>query len=725
MKHSIRRHMFYRKPATMKDSVKYLKVGLLVLCFTAGFSVREAYAQKTPLELPDSFDYELFMPAHTVDGEQFHAAKDAAEWCARLLENGTGEDIRNAEKIVPGLLSCQVTDPDSPYYGAFRWELETPVEDLNAVEFVMFAVIPMMIRHGELLAPEVREKLRESIRMALINIRNIDVHYKYTNIVIKDIANTCLGGELLNDPVLAERGYEKLRGWMQFTDLSGGNYEYNSPYYTYVAVNVMSTLNQLVNDKDTRVRSAIVLGRMSVGAFLHVHTPTGRLAGPHGRAYHGQVTGGGEASWMKNWINRGMVPTWVEGLIEYPTWPDQVIETSGRDEGIFTSTYKTEDYSFGVASRNMFNQDIVYIAWQSNVFTIHYKRPEKTQPGIVYTRYVLDDHWLGDFSPGPGRGNRGLIPDVGHFQGVQDGNRAIGLYIPRYLGGMERHHSAKAVIAVPHWDPEADRTWIDGRLAGTLPQDAGPESVVVLESGEIMVGFMPFSLTDLGETTGGRPVRVREHEGNLMIELYNYDGPEKTFWELAWPGTFFQGYPKCGFYAEIAGKEDYADGAAFTDAIRSGIVTDVSDPESTFTGTGSRKWSVEYSRDDRSLGMEVDLFDWFKPSKRWTEKGPVPLAMLDSKFARQDTTGHIRLVDTEFRWDGQGTAWLYRSPEGDKVAAAYHGPDPSSITLEGPSYSLNVPLLESGIIVWENGEISMETIGMNDTPQVRGATIDR
>ncbi len=704
---------------------KFLSCFLLILLWITGSFWAEINAQEEPLELPEDFDYELYMPSHAVDGKKFHAAKDAAEWCARLLENGTEEDIKNAEKIVPGLLSCQVTNPASPYYGAFRWELETPVEDLNAVEFVLFALIPMMIKHEELLDKNISEKLRNSIRMGLENIRNIDVHYKYTNIVIKDITNTCLGGELLNDTLLAERGYDKLKDWMHFTDRSGGNYEYNSPYYTYVAIRVISTLNRYVKDEKTRVRSGIVLARMGLGAFLHAHTPTGRLAGPHGRAYHGQVTSSGkETEWMRRWLESGMVPSWLGDLLEYPTWPDQVIETTSSEDDIFISTYKAEDYSFGVASRNLFNQDIIYIAWQSNVFTIHYERPGNPQPGIVYTRYVLDDHWLGDFSPGPGRGNRGLIPDVGHFQGVQDRNRAIGLYIPRYLGGMERHNSAKAVIALPYWDSSRDKLWINGKMTGSLPQHADPESVIVIESETIMIAVRPFSLTNLGSNSINHPIRIKEYEGNLMIELYNYKGPEKTFWELAWPGTFFQGYPKCGFYAEVADRKEYTDGIAFTEAIESGSFTDISDPESTYSGTESRKWKVEYSRQGRTLGMEIDLFDWFKQAKRWTEKGPLEAPMLESRFARQDTSGHIRIGNTEINWDGNGTAWLYQSPAGDKIAAAYHGPGPSSFSLETPSFSLEMPELKYGIMVWQDGEINMEAIGLKEKPRIRGAGIN-
>lgn len=697
------------------------KIITLILLLTCGALFSEVSAQKKALELPADFDYNLYMPSHAVDGVVFHSAKDAAEWIARLMENGHPEDIRNAEKIIPGLISCQDLNPDSRYFGAFRWELETPVEDLNAVEFVLIAIIPMMIKHEAHLSESSSVKLRNSIHLALKHVRNIDVHYKYTNIVIKDIVNSILGAELLEDTELAERGYEKLKNWIEFTDKSGGNYEFNSPYYTYVAIRVMSLLNRYVQDEQTRVRSGIVLARMSLGAYLRVHTPTGRLAGPHGRAYHGQITAGArEARWMAQWLANGMVPSWLDGLLEDPTWPDQVVETTGREEGISLSTFKSDRYSFGVASRNMFNQDIVYIAWQSNVFTVHYTRPESDQPGIIYTRYVLDEDWLGDFSPGPGRPTTGLIPDVGHFQGVQDRNRAIGLYVPRYLGGMERHSSAKAVIALPNWDSGSDKLWIDGEEAASLPAYAHQHSVIVIESGDIMMAFRPFSITNLG----GNPdeqIRVREFMGNLMIELYNFKGPEKVFWELAWPGAFFQGYPKCGFYAEVAERGKYADGATFTEVIKSGTFSEVSDPPGTYSGTERRKWSVEYSRQGRKLGIEVDLFDWFKNPNKWTEQGPIPSPMLESRFARQDHSGRLQVGDTQITWDGNGPAWLYQSPEGDKIAAAYHGPDASSLSIENPNFSVEIPNLEYGLIVWQDGEVSIEAIGMNESPEVSGA----
>tara|TARA_A100001037_G_scaffold295158_1_gene313929 strand:- start:2083 stop:4170 length:2088 start_codon:yes stop_codon:yes gene_type:complete len=690
-----------------------------------------------PLSLPSPFDYDLYMPLTIVNGQEYHPPRKTAELLATLLANGTPEDIANAEKIVPGLLECQDTDPDSPHYGAFPSGKETPVEALNIVEFCLFALIPMIMDHEALLSPETAQKLRESIRLALGNVRRIDVHHKYTNVAIKDITNTCMGGELLGDPEIAQRGYDKLKSWMAFTDRSGGNYEYNSIPYTPLAIHVLSTLTRRVKDADTRIRASVALSRMALGAYLHAHTPTHRWAGPHGRAYHFAVIGRGnhghtkekETESLRDWLDTGRVPPWLDGLLDNPTWPDQVVETTGRDEGIYTSVFKDANYSFGVASRNMFNQDIVYIAWQSNVYTVHYRMPGEELAGVLYTRYVLDDNWLGDFSPGADRGSSGMIPDMGHFQGVQDENRAIALYIPRNLNGIERHHSAKAVIALPHWNPDTDKIWIDDFEVTTLPSLHDHNATVVLETGDIMIAIRPFTLTSLCMAPwphgGKEQLRIADKDGTMTIELYNYRNAAKTFWELSWPGAFFQGWPQCGFYSEIANRNDYEDGAAFAAVVSSGQFRDESSPPATYSGsdTETRPWLVDYSRDGRTLGLKVDLFDWFRAPERYTHAGKVPMPMLDSRYAHQSRSGRIQISDVTLITKKDAAAWLYVSPDGQTIAAAYHGPTPSHLELVHRNFRVSLKSLECGTVVWAGGQVSVDAIGLTSEPAIAGSSL--
>lgn len=687
-----------------------------------------SFAQdKTPLPVPEGFNPELNLIGSEVQGVTYHRVYVNAQHVQKLLDNGTPEDIALAEKIIPALITCQDLNPQSANYGGFKWEVETPmVDDLNAVEFLLDGLIPMMVKNESKLSPEIASQLRESIRLALQNVDRVDVHYKYTNIILKDITNSCLGGELLGDTAIANRGYRRMREWMAFTDAQGGGvYEYNALPYTAVALDVLSKLENLVENEETRVLAKIALARLSVSTGLHLHNTTRRWAGPHGRAYHkSYISQDGwyklkeeEMETIEDWTAEGILPSWISATMTPDMVPDQIVETVGLDEGISISTYKTEPYAFGVASRNMFNQDNRYIAWQSNVFSLVYDKPKDQLPGIIYTRYINNDEWLGDFSAGPGRPTDMLIPDKGHFQGVQDENRAIGLYVPRHLNAMDNYTSAKSVIALPRWNNQIDRVWVDEQLIENFPTEVKQGATVVIESGEIFIAIKPFKLTSLGI---GDKMLIREmndEDRTLVFEMYNYQGPAKTFWELAWPGAFYQGMPQNGWYTEIARQSEYADGAAFAKVVNSGTITDMADPRFTWTGSEERKWKVEYARAGRKLGMEVDLFDWFRPATKWNQAGEIGFPMMQSKYAVQNMEGKITVGDVQLTC-AKEPAWLFVSKDQKTIVAAIHGTTKAPFTLTLPKGSVKIPVLRSGLVVIENGQVTIDALEMEGQPEL-------
>ncbi len=687
------------------------------------------HQRKRPLPLPDNFDQELDMLFSLVNGEKFHGPRASVRFSEHLLDNGTPEDIALVERMIPGILSGQVTDPGSPHYGAFRWEIEMEaVEDLNAVQFLLHSLIRIIINHEDKLQEETVENIKRSIRLGLVNIEKIDVGLKYTNIALKDINNSCLGGELLGDKAFAERGYNKLKRWVDFTNQSGGTYEFNSTPYTAVALEVLHMLQKNVKDPATKLLAKQMLYRVSLGAALHMHSPTQKWAGPHGRAYHSSVTGE-EGSYrldreqlntFRKWIAKGEVPDWLEPLLTDEVLDDQIIETVGIEDGMSTSTFKADTYSFGVASRSMFNQDNRYIAWQTNSFSIHYQRPGKEIAGSIYTRYLTNDHWLGYFAPGTGRGTTGLLPDEGHFQGVQDRNRAIGLYAPRSMGALDHYSSAKSVIAIPRWDSKEDKIWTANGEVSSFPQEVPQSEVVVFETGSIYLAVKPFSLTNLGQ--GARVQLNKMSDGTLVLELYNYQGVAKTFWELAWPGAFYQGQPKNGFYSEIAEKTEYESAVTFAELVKRGEITDFSDHRSTYSGIESQKWTVSYERDGRLLGMEVDLFEWLKPAKRWDHDGDKGWPMLESDWAVQDRSGQIK-VNGNTLTCGQQPAWLYASPDNATVVVSYQGDSPEPLMLEMEGAKIEIPQISSGLVIWRNGEVTIEAFGMEGTPILEGGEL--
>jgi hypothetical protein len=564
-----------------------------------------ALAAAEPLPLPENFDPEVSMMATKAANATFHETRDAAGFAQRLVANGTPQDLELAEKVLNAVLQCQELREHDAHYGNFWWLRENGfVEDLNAVEFTLSHLIPMMVMHGDRLPSDVQQRVRESIRLGLAEIRKLDVLIAYTNICSLDVLNSCLGGELLNDPATAQCGYTKLVQWMAFTDTNGTVFEFNSPVYTPIAVESLATLAQLTKDADTRIRARTFAARIALDAALHIHRATGRWAGPHSRAYR-DVTlceRRPEGQALNRWITRGEAPAWLGDVLETPSLPMQIVETSDRTRGHVQTTYHSQSFALGVTSRELIDQ--------TNPFIAHYVRPGLPKPGVVFSRYLINDKWIGPNPRDVSKIEKPQLFDDGRFLGVQDGPRAIGLYAPRSLG---RCSSAKAALILAGRD-QVDEIWTGDNRIDTLPAPVPRGQVVVIGSGAALIAVRPLTVTDLGRDA---PIQLVEKDGCLVLEIYNYLGLEKTFWEMEWPGGFYKGQPQCGFYAEFAERAEYPNGKAFGETVARGNLKDEAQAPFTYMATGERPWSIEYARDGRTLGIQVDLMEW-KLQRRWT-----------------------------------------------------------------------------------------------------------
>ena len=308
----------------------------------------------------------------------------------------------------------------------------------------------------------------------------------------------------------------------------------------------------------------------------------------------------------------------------------QVVETADAEKGVSITTYHSRSFDLGVASQELTTQANRFIALQSNVFIAHYTSADLDHAGVIFSRYILDDKWVGDFQTTPSRAANQLLPEEGHFYGVQARQRMIGLYTPRELGAWSRCKSAKAVIVWAQRN-RVDEIWMGAQKVDSLPTTVAPEQVVVVASGDIFTAIRPLTRTDLGRNA---PLRLVEHDGHLLLEMYNYLGPAKTFWEQAFPSSFYQGKPRCGFYAEVVERSDYPNAKAFGESVASGMFSDVAEPPITYEPGKERLWQIEYTCDGQTLGIEVDLMEW-KLKRRWTQHGALGFPMLESPMARQ------------------------------------------------------------------------------------------
>jgi len=181
------------------------------------------------------------MGGPVVDGRTYHSITNSTLLAQELIRNGAPADLELAEKVLNAVLFCQEPHPDDLHHGNFRWTYEEPqVKDLDAVQFVMLYLEPILLDHKE--------------------------------------------GELLHDRHIAEQSYREFIDWMKFTGRSGGAYEYNSATYTAVAIRVLSQLVGLVQDQETRMRAQVMLARAGLSAALHINPVTGRWIGP--RDFH-------------------------------------------------------------------------------------------------------------------------------------------------------------------------------------------------------------------------------------------------------------------------------------------------------------------------------------------------------------------------------------------------------------------------------------------------------
>lgn len=666
--------------------------------------------QKTPLTLPENYNPQTYMLAKHTENGVFHESRAGAALAAKLVANGTPLDIDLAEKTLDVVLNCQERRQDDPHYGNFYWMIEDEVVfDLNAVEFNLEYLVPMMIQHRERLSAEMQARVLDAIRLGLQEIESLDVLVVYSNIAVLDILNTCLGGELLGDERIARRGYRKLVDWMALTDQNGTPYEYNSPTYISVVIHALKVLADLVKDEDTRIRARTAAARLGLSVALHIHAATGRWTAPHSRAYHPTVVCElpPEVGLVHGWVADGALPQWVDTLLTSRPEQFQVDETAAVQRELSISTYHSRSFALGVSAREA--------GGQSDVMMAHYHRPGAERAGVFYTRYLLNDKWLGDFYHQTDRTKSRNLIEEGRFCGVQNGSRAIGFYTLGQNPGVIT--SAKAAFI---WTESSrvDEIWAGERRIESLPAEIQPGEVVVVGSGDAWFAIRPLARTDLGR---GAPIRLVELEGDLVLEVYNYKGTQKPFWELGWPGAFYKGKPQCGVYLEMAERSAYPDGAAFAREVASGTLKDETPAPFAYAGDRARPWCVEYSRGGQTVGLEVDLNEW-KILRRWTESGDLGWPMLESTVARQNRSGQVTVGDAHLSC-GQEAGWLMACPEKNLYAAGFHGLQPTPLTLEVPGGKVEVDAMGTGTVVWDGGKVRVEAVSLQGNPRVTGGEL--
>ncbi|MDP9236171.1 MAG: hypothetical protein M3P30_02025 [Chloroflexota bacterium] len=560
------------------------------------------------------WDHEVAM-VRTAEALDFHTPRGTLAYAHVLLRAG---EVGRAERAIRSVLALQETRPQDAHYGNFRWRLEELcVRDLNGVEFMLDDLIELAREYEAVLSAPVVAQMRQAIALGLAEIERLDVHPSYTNIVLSDITNSVLGGELLGEAHYIDRGARRLEEWLTFTNASGAPHEFNSATYAAVDILRLAALTEHTRDKRIACKARIAEERMWLHGAAHYHPGLAQLAGPHSRAYFDGWSGAGGYLKLVLWRLLGdetlrretpyaprsrdechigvalatlHCPDYVERWLREKHYPFEARETPSASLGLDITTYMTEDYTLGTASRS-FNAGEPPELWPGfNSLHLYARRAIEPGYGALYARYIVNDK-----APGTGHEPEDHWEEGQHV-GVQHGNRAIVAYAPLPRAAPAR--SYKLSIRLLGVSSE-DEVWVADRRVHEWPARIEPEQRVVTSFGEVYLALIPLKQTDMGSDA---PIELNLVDGTLTLDVYNYQGPAKTFWEYrSHSGTFFKGNVRNAFVIEVAARYDFASIHVFRAHIAAASIIDATDT--------AHHRTIEYASEGGSVGLKYSLWD--------------------------------------------------------------------------------------------------------------------
>ncbi len=505
-----------------------------------------------------------------------------------LMRDGAGDALLAGDTIARAL-DLQERREGDPYCGNFRWFCEDEVvTDLNACQFVLEALVHLLIRQSDRLSSNTRSRIGEAMRLALEETQRLDVHSTYTNIYLLDVQNSVLGGRLLEDGGVRRRGERRLVGWAERTKSGGAPHEFNSPTYSAVQINALAAIAQFAREEQTR-RLAL---EMEQFIWRHVasfwHAPTMQLGGPHSRAYRRDVTGA--PGFLKVVLYkllgdaRLLAPTPyyagpdTEGeiqvaLTEYHCPPEAELlfrETKARevrqgvDSRMTLTAQISPEFALGTMSQPYGVGEPAEPWPQHNSCILYYSKAEPPGYGVLYCRYRVN---AGPAGP-PYRDSVQEWLDIwddGVFRIEQAGGRAIVAYglSPRGPRPLDNLRLDIRLLGPANGGEIAvgDRPYRDGELK------APPRVPFVACDGDVYIGIIPLEPTRLGH---GPDVILWRDGQEVVISILNYEGPAKVFWEYrSLAGPFFKGNVRNGFVLWVARRAEFGSARGFTESLRS------------------------------------------------------------------------------------------------------------------------------------------------------------
>lgn len=615
-----------------------------------------------------------------------HSPRASLAYASVLLRRGRKADLARASRIIAVVETMQERREQDAHYGNFRWYYEhETVHDLNAVEFVLDHLNAILREHAAILPDAAKERIEEMIALGLDEIDRLNVHPSYTNIVLSDICNSVLGGEALGEPMYVERGRARLAEWWEFTNQAGAPHEYNSPTYLSVDISRMAALAEHTRNPEIALMARMAEERLWLHVAAHYAPQLAQLAGPHSRSYRDGWTGAGGLLKLALWVLLGddnlrrptpyypagreeghtgigeatyHCPEYIADWMRERALPFDSAEIADAKRGSSITTHIARDFALGTATASWGVGEPPEEWPAPNSFLLHFAKDEAPGYGVVMSRFVVNDR-----EPPLAAGD-GDYYEEGRFAAVQNGPRAIVAY-----GLLPRLRAATSYKLSVHFIglPASAEVWVGDARMANRPATIYPGDPITVAAGRAYIAIIPLDPADLGSDA---PIELRREGETLTLDIYNYRGPAKTFWEhRSNGGPFYQGTVSNAFVVEAADRDAYPSFEAFrahfaTLAVHDG--TDHDNIRDIVYASGEHSMSMRYSlMDMRLLSRVFDGVPHVSPQARaGAATGP---QFIQSQEPLIDLPG-ARLLG------GRSAKWLFADADRQRYVAG--NPDP-------------------------------------------------
>jgi hypothetical protein len=483
--------------------------------------------------------------------KKVHPTRDSLEYASLLLYLDDTASVERAVAVINRVLSLQVRNPASRYFGLWGWYMEEPPDqmpsaDFNWADFNGATLLNILFEHENKLAPKVAVSCREALQACAVSIRKRNVNLDYTNIAFQGTYVTLATAELLKDPSLLAYAKDRLVRLESTVAISGSFAEYNSPTYMAVTISNLSRILKYVQDADARAAGA----RLNALAWKHVakhwHQPTLQLAGPMSRAYSNNI---GSPMWIQKGTNNRVrfmtlqeIGTKATGEdVSVPTldWhcPEELIE-------IFTSATRRQHREVFIAGSSASGEPISRLdglkpagatlpVEGTTLLTPNFSLGTIDRCDCWGQRRNLIAYWGGSSRPPQCLQLRVVKDDYGFtsalFYAAQDQGYVLGA-IRFQLDGGDKH---------PSLDPVKDRTITLSRLRLELLFERWDTQNSILVNGkpQQLRSFTVPAMTRIAIETGGVKIIFQARDASFISKAQNLhfsleDGDAKLAVEL-------------------------------------------------------------------------------------------------------------------------------------------------------------------------------------------------